>query len=559
VPDLYKGDLFSYKLDYEAAGQWNGNIGRQSWNHVQGTEAVGVRNYQYTFDATDRLKAATFTGLTGENYSISNVNYDKNGNITQLQRNGKVTVSTYGAIDNLTYTYNGNRLTSVSDAVTENDNTGDFRDVAGNTDYTYYENGALKSDANKGVSLVEHNTYLNKISKVTYGNGDWIAFTYDGSGTLIKRENSNGDYWEYVDKYIFKNGLPYSISIPEGRASFEEVQWKYEFEFRDVWNNLRVVFGADGNRLVKKQQSDYDVFGMELFGLGMESTPENLFKFQGKEKIKELGWHNFGARMYSPEIGRFMSIDPLAEHPNQLGISPYAFANNNPVNMIDPDGRIPYPITVRAFAPFKTFGRGFHGDGLNRGYTTSSSATARVHQRLNFDTDKTSMTTTAWSSPTSHILVPGSYTETPTVKFDGGFRISSNGDAKTFRFGTHVAGANPMIPKAPDIDVFSDFSITENKKAGFLNISGSLKGDNFPSTEAFITDPIGNNVFIGIGHYEGSPFSSLDGTNKRDITSFNFSITTDKKGNFTGVKMGDTSYSLDDWNKRFTSSDPHKK
>ena len=91
-----------------------------------------------------------------------------------------------------------------------------------------------------------------------------------------------------------------------------------------------------------------------------------------------------------------------------------------------------------------------------------------------------------------------------------------------------------------------------------LNVSGDLKGDNFPSTEAFITDPNGNNVFIGVGFYEGSPFSSLDGENKRDITSFSFGIQTDKKGNFTGVQYNGTDYSIGDWNKLFEQVDPHK-
>ncbi|MFZ4863220.1 hypothetical protein ACL9RF_13670 [Sphingobacterium sp. Mn56C] len=162
------------------------------------------------------------------------------------------------------------------------------------------------------------------------------------------------------------------------------------------------------------------------------------------------------------------------------------------------------------------------------------------------------------SSPTSHRLIAGSYTETPAVNFEGKFTTRSNGDAKTFNFGAHVAGSNPMVPGAPNIDVFSDFSITENKKAGTLNISGKLTGDNFPSTEAFITDPSGQNLFIGVGFYEGLPFSSLDGENKRDITSFRFSISTDKKGNFTGVKVGDKSYSINDWNKLFEEEDPHK-
>lgn len=57
----------------------------------------------------------------------------------------------------------------------------------------------------------------------------------------------------------------------------------------------------------------------------------------------------------------------------------------------------PYPITIRGFAPFKHFGFGYHGD--NRGYSTGN-VSARVHQVINFDTDKTSITTNAWSSPT---------------------------------------------------------------------------------------------------------------------------------------------------------------
>ena len=46
---------------------------------------------------------------------------------------------------------------------------------------------------------------------------------------------------------------------------------------------------------------------------------------------------DFGARLYSPRTAAWLSPDPLAE--KNPGMSPYAYCGNNPVNVIDPDGR----------------------------------------------------------------------------------------------------------------------------------------------------------------------------------------------------------------------------
>ena len=49
--------------------------------------------------------------------------------------------------------------------------------------------------------------------------------------------------------------------------------------------------------------------------------------------------HDYGARGYGASIGRFTSVDPLADAPANIGHSPYSYVWNNPLRFVDPDGR----------------------------------------------------------------------------------------------------------------------------------------------------------------------------------------------------------------------------
>ena len=57
------------------------------------------------------------------------------------------------------------------------------------------------------------------------------------------------------------------------------------------------------------------------------------YLFQGQEWDEEVGLYNFKARFYDPVTRRFLAPDPVCEF-----ASPYVFAGNNPLTVMDPEG-----------------------------------------------------------------------------------------------------------------------------------------------------------------------------------------------------------------------------
>jgi YD repeat-containing protein len=135
MPNNSEGDLFSNKHEYETQGQYGGNIAKQTWTAKNLAQNNETRAYTYSYDKFDRLKSSVYSGIGTENYSSQNISYDKNGNIKTFIRNG-VLGTNFGAVDNLAYSYLGNKLLSVTDAITGNASTKDFRDNSTGIDYT---------------------------------------------------------------------------------------------------------------------------------------------------------------------------------------------------------------------------------------------------------------------------------------------------------------------------------------------------------------------------------------------------------------------------------------
>ena len=69
----------------------------------------------------------------------------------------------------------------------------------------------------------------------------------------------------------------------------------------------------------------------------MRYTQTGIFNGKEEQTTGNLGYLDYGARMYDNVTGRWFEQDPLAE--KYYSYSPYSYCGNNPVTNIDPDGR----------------------------------------------------------------------------------------------------------------------------------------------------------------------------------------------------------------------------
>jgi RHS repeat-associated protein len=75
------------------------------------------------------------------------------------------------------------------------------------------------------------------------------------------------------------------------------------------------------------------------------SSWNSPYTFSGKEKDAETGYGYFGARYYDSGLSIWLSVDPMCD--KYPSMSPYNYCANNPVILVDPDGRIiiiPYKV-----------------------------------------------------------------------------------------------------------------------------------------------------------------------------------------------------------------------
>jgi RHS repeat-associated protein len=155
-----------------------------------------------------------------------------------------------------------------------------------------------------------------------------------------------------------------AIYHSEGRVYFENGTSRYEYNITDHLGNTRLTFtdkdgdgvieifeNADSNEVLS--ESHYYPFGMQMEGTWMSNPGRGTkYRYNNKELNEDFGldWYDYGARWYDASIGRWNAVDALADEPEQIDKSVYAYAWNNPVNLTDPDGNCPICPAIAAIA-----------------------------------------------------------------------------------------------------------------------------------------------------------------------------------------------------------------
>jgi len=151
-------------------------------------------------------------------------------------------------------------------------------------------------------------------------DGSTTRYIYDASGNLLAEANGDNNITKY---FIHGLGL---------MAMVTPTDQVYTYHFNAIGSTIAT---SDSTQTMVNKYS-YDPFGKVM---SQDEQVPQPFKFVGQHGVmtEPNGFYYMRARYYDPEVGRFISEDPIGF---EGGINLYAYASNNPILLIDPSGLI---------------------------------------------------------------------------------------------------------------------------------------------------------------------------------------------------------------------------
>jgi len=205
--------------------------------------------------------------------------------------------------------------------------------ITGSTGTANYEgaiNGTVAADGSfinalgNGVSSTEPMAFIN------------LMFLADDATDITSDQFSYGQVSPASNNAHAILSLPEAFEAPSSGFVVVYLSNESSLLTEVYFDDLKIT--VNESKII--QTDSYYPFGLAFNSYKRSTNTKNDFTYNGKELQDELdlGWMDYGARMYNADIGRWHNLDQLAD--KYTNLSPYQYVMNNPINAIDPDGRL---------------------------------------------------------------------------------------------------------------------------------------------------------------------------------------------------------------------------
>jgi RHS repeat-associated protein len=307
------------------SGPASWNTGTYQYDAAGNIVAIGPQ--AYTYDVSGRLVDAHVVGPDGA--SNQSFGFDPYGNLTSATKD---TVAT-----SISVTSGTNRLTYA--AYDASGNVTSYQPPSSTVTYNYTYDGL--NMVQKSADSASHQSIY------VYTADDERIWTYDLSAGVSHwkiRDLDNKELRDYTDTgastwtakdYFYRGSLLLAAATP----AFGSTVASQEHFSVDHLGTPRLITNANHEKL---GFHTYYPFGQEWLSAGNDTESR---KFTGHERDSDpAGAGNdvdyMHARYYVPNLGRFLSVDPVQGRPDSpQSWNRYSYVLNNPINKTDPDGR----------------------------------------------------------------------------------------------------------------------------------------------------------------------------------------------------------------------------
>ena len=193
----------------------------------------------------------------------------------------------------------------------------------------------------------------NRLSTVTV-SGQTTTYSYDADGALVKKVQG-GQTTVYVGQHFEKNlttGQATSYYFLGGQRVALKKAGTLSYLLTDHLGSTSVTYNPANGQSVTQL---YKPWGEPRWPNPSTLPTDYRFTGQRSEEATLGSLYDYGARAYSPRLGRFLSADTIVPQPGDpQSLNRYSYTRNSPTKLVDPtghaaqvpdDGGLPDPLT----------------------------------------------------------------------------------------------------------------------------------------------------------------------------------------------------------------------